>query len=56
GTAGIGTITSNALEVSTVDLTKQFVKLITYQRGFQANSRVIVTSDEVIQEIVNLKR
>jgi flagellar hook protein FlgE len=56
GSGGRGKITSNALEVSNVDLTKQFVKLITYQRGFQANSRVIVTSDEVIQEIVNLKR
>jgi len=56
GSGGRGTITSNALEVSNVDLTKQFVKLITYQRGFQANSKVIMTSDEVIQEIVNLKR
>jgi flagellar hook protein FlgE len=56
GSGGRGKIVSGALENSTVDLTKQFVKLITYQRGFQANSRVITTSDEMIQEIVNLKR
>ena len=56
GTGGRGKITGNALEESNVDLTKEFVKLITYQRGFQANAKVITTSDEVIQEIVNLKR
>jgi flagellar hook-basal body protein len=55
-TAGRGSIRAKALESSTVDLTKQFVKLITYQRGFQANSRVITTSDEVLQEVINLKR
>lgn len=56
GSGGRGKVVSGALENSTVDLTKQFVKLITYQRGFQANSRVITTSDEMIQEIINLKR
>jgi flagellar hook protein FlgE len=56
GNGGKGKITANALEQSTVDLAKQFVKLITYQRGFQANSRVITTADEVVQELVNLKR
>jgi flagellar hook protein FlgE len=55
-TGGRGKIRAGGIESSTVDLTKQFVKLITYQRGFQANSRVITTTDEMIQEIVNLKR
>ena len=56
GSGGRGQITANAFERSTVDLAEQFVKLITYQRGFQANSKVIITADEVVQEVVNLKR
>ncbi|MGB8000039.1 MAG: flagellar basal body rod C-terminal domain-containing protein, partial [Anaerobacillus sp.] len=39
-----------------VDLTEEFTEMIVAQRGFQANSRVITTSDEILQEIVNLKR
>jgi flagellar hook protein FlgE len=56
GVGGLGSIKSKNREVSTVDLAVQFVKLISFQRGFQANSRVITTSDEVVQELVNLKR
>jgi len=56
GTGGTGTIHSNALEQSNVDLAAEFVKLITTQRGFQANSKVITTSDEMLADIVNLKR
>ena len=56
GSGGRGEIVANAFERSTVDLAEQFVKLITYQRGFQANSKVILTADEVVQEVVNLKR
>lgn len=55
-TAGMGEIRSNSLEMSNVDLAEQFVKMIQYQRGFQANSRVITTTDELLQELVNLKR
>ncbi|MCP4678181.1 MAG: flagellar hook protein FlgE [Deltaproteobacteria bacterium] len=51
-----GSITSSALEQSTVDLAKEFVDLISYQRGFQANSRTITTADQLYQEAVNLKR
>ena len=51
-----GSITANALEMSTVDLGKEFVNLITYQRGFQANSRTVTTADQMYQEAVNLKR
>lgn len=45
-----------ALEMSNVDLSYEFSEMITTQRGFQANSRIITTSDEMIQELVNLKR
>ncbi|MBM7560589.1 flagellar hook protein FlgE [Fusibacter tunisiensis] len=51
-----GSLTPGALEMSNVDLSAQFTDMITTQRGFQANSRVITTSDEILQELVNLKR
>jgi flagellar hook protein FlgE len=56
GTAGLGMITTGTLEMSNVDLAKEFTNLVIAQRGFQANSRVITTSDEILQELVNLKR
>ena len=54
GTNGAGTLTAGALEMSNVDLASEFTDLIIAQRGFQANSRVITTSDEVLQSLVNL--
>ena len=54
--AGTGAIISGQLEMSNVDLTGEFSEMIVAQRGFQANSRIITTSDEVLQEVVNLKR
>ncbi|RHA44587.1 flagellar hook protein FlgE [Cellulomonas rhizosphaerae] len=56
GTGGRGSLQGGALEMSNVDLSSEFTSLIIAQRGFQANSRVITTSDEVLQELVNLKR
>ncbi|MBN8191457.1 flagellar basal body rod protein FlgG [Bacillus sp. NTK074B] len=56
GSAGIGTIESGFLEMSNVDLSEEFTEMITAQRGFQANTRIITTSDEILQELVNLKR
>ena len=56
GTVGTGDIKQGALEQSNVDLTGEFANMITAQRGFQANARVITTSDELLQEIVSLKR
>ncbi|MFD1505484.1 flagellar hook protein FlgE [Georgenia yuyongxinii] len=56
GTGGRGALTSRALEMSNVDLSQEFTNLIIAQRGFQAGSRVITTSDELLQELVNLKR
>jgi flagellar hook protein FlgE len=55
-TAGLGRVLSNSLELSNVDLAEEFVKMISAQRGFQANSRIITTTDELLQELVNLKR
>ena len=56
GDAGIGTLAGGYLEMSNVDLSQEFTNLIVAQRGFQANSRIITTSDEVLQELTNLKR
>ncbi|MCC3273715.1 flagellar hook protein FlgE [Arthrobacter zhangbolii] len=56
GDAGSGGIGSGMLEMSNVDLSQEFTNLIVAQRGFQANARIITTSDEVLQELTNLKR
>lgn len=56
GLGGSGELVSSSLEMSNVDLAKEFADMITTQRGFQANSRVVTTSDEILQELVNLKR
>jgi flagellar hook protein FlgE len=56
GTSGAGTLVSGTLEMSNVDLSEEFTEMITAQRGFQANTRIITTSDEILQELVNLKR
>ncbi|MEX1031000.1 MAG: flagellar hook-basal body complex protein [Paenibacillaceae bacterium] len=53
---GTGSIVAGQLEMSNVDLTVEFTEMIVAQRGFQANSRIITTSDEILQEVVNLKR
>ncbi len=55
-TAGKGSIASGTLEMSNVDLAQEFVDMITTQRGFQANSRTIQTSDQLLQELLTLKR
>ena len=56
GIAGKGKIIAGALEMSNVDLAEQFTDMIVTQRGFQANSRTITTSDQMIQELLTLKR
>ena len=53
---GFGVIESGFLEMSNVDLSEEFTEMIVAQRGFQANTRIITTSDEILQELVNLKR
>ena len=56
GMGGAGVTTAGAVEMSNVDLAQTFTNMITAQRGFQANSRVISTADEMLQDLVNLKR
>ncbi len=56
GDPGLGTLTGGSLEMSNVDLSQEFTNLIVAQRGFQANARIITTSDEVLQELTQLKR
>ncbi len=56
GTGGRGTIIGGAVEASTVDIAREFTTLIVLQRGYQANTRVITTVDEISQETINLKR
>ncbi len=56
GSGGFAEVQSARLEMSNVDLAQEFTTMITTQRGYQANSRVITTTDEMIQELVNLKR
>lgn len=56
GIGGRGKINAGLLEMSNVDLTDQFTDMIVTQRGFQANSRTITTSDQMIQEVLGLKR
>ncbi|MGQ0825065.1 MAG: flagellar hook protein FlgE [Actinomycetota bacterium] len=56
GQGGRGTMAGGTVEMSNVDLAAEFTNLIVAQRGFQANSRVITASDEILQDLVNLKR
>lgn len=53
---GVGAIAPSSLEMSNVDLATEFVEMITTQRAYQANSKVITTSDEILSELINLKR
>jgi flagellar hook protein FlgE len=53
---GRGNIVAGALEQSNVNLSQEFVNLLTYQRGFEANTRSIKASDQMLQELVNLTR
>ena len=53
-TAARGQVEAGVLESSTVDIAREFTNLLTYQRSYQANSRVITTTDQILQETVNL--
>lgn len=56
GLNGLGDLKAGSLEMSNVDISKEFTDMITTQRGFQANTRIVTVSDEMLQELVNLKR
>lgn len=53
---GRGSVNSGFLEMSNVDLSEEFTDMIVAQRGFQANTRIITTSDSILEELINLKR
>ena len=53
---GTGTVQAGFLEMSNVDLSEEFTEMIIAQRAFQSNTKIITTSDEILQELVNLKR
>ena len=54
GTGGRGDIVGGSIEASTVDIAREFTNLIVFQRGYEANSRVITTVDELSQDTINL--
>jgi flagellar hook protein FlgE len=56
GSGGRGTLAAGSLEMSNVDLSQEFTNLIIAQRGFQANSKVITTSDQILQDLVQMKQ
>jgi len=56
GTSGLGKIASNSLEMSNVDLASEFVDMIRMQQAFTANSKIITTTDQMLSEVLNLKR
>jgi flagellar hook protein FlgE len=56
GTNGLGSIAPNSLEQSNVDIANEFVKMITTQRGFQANGKIITVTDQMLAELIQLKR
>jgi len=51
----LGTVQSGALELSNVDLSTEMTSLITAQRAFEANSKIVTTSDEILQDVVAMK-
>ena len=55
-TGGRGSVLGGTVEASTVDIAREFTNLIVYQRGYQANARLVTTVDELSQETINLKR
>ena len=56
GSSGLGTVEAGTLEQSNVDLTQEFADMITMQRAFEANSRLVTVSDTILQDIINLKQ
>jgi len=56
GKTGLGTLTSGSLESSNVDMATELTKIITFQRGYQANAKIITTTDQIMQDTLNLKQ
>ena len=55
-TSGAGVVASSALEASTVDLAEEFTKMITTQRAYSASARIITTADEMLEELIRIRR
>jgi flagellar hook protein FlgE len=56
GTKGAGTISASAVEHSNVDIAAEFTKLIVAQRAYTANTRIVTTTDEMLEETINMRR
>jgi flagellar hook protein FlgE len=56
GASGMGTVTSNSLEMSNTDIATEFINMITAQKAYSANARVITTEDQMLTELINIKR
>ncbi len=56
GQNGLGTITSNSLEMSNVDISEEFVRMITIQRGYESNSKIVTTVDAMMNTVIQMKR
>ncbi len=56
GESGMGVLTPNTLEMSNTDIAVEFIKMITAQKAYQANARVVTTQDQIMQELMNIKR
>ena len=56
GAGGMGTIVSNALEMSNTEIATEFINIITAQRAYQANAKVVQTTDEMMEELISIKR
>lgn len=56
GSGGLGSLQSNSLEISNTDTAKEFIKMIAAQRAYQSSARVITTADQILQELMNIKR
>jgi flagellar hook protein FlgE len=56
GAGGMGTIQSNSLEVSNTDVSKEFISMITAQRAYQANAKIITTADQMLTVLMNIKQ
>jgi flagellar hook protein FlgE len=55
GIGGMGTISSSMLEESNVDMAAEFIKMIVIQRGYQANTKVITTTDDMLNQLINMR-
>ncbi|MGZ3580119.1 MAG: flagellar hook-basal body complex protein, partial [Syntrophales bacterium] len=56
GASGMGTVAANSLEMSNTDIATEFINMITAQKAYSANARIITTEDQMLTELINIKR